>query len=218
MADQHASTSEFSSRDVVYIVDDDDAVRCSLLAMLESSGFLCLGFARGSDFLQHISPAARGCLVLDIRLPDMSGLEVQAALTASGYRLPVIAITAYADVALAVEVMKAGALDFLEKPYSEEALLDRVRQALDSQASGPRSGSQPEVAVAARFDRLTAREREVLEQVVAGKQSKQIAYDLQISPRTVEIHRARVMLKMEARNLAHLVRMVLYGNAPLDQQ
>jgi two-component system response regulator FixJ len=160
-------------------------------------------------------PDRRGCVLLDVRLPDGNGLDVLQELMARGIRLPVIMITAYADVPLAVAAMRAGAADFLEKPYPEQALLASIHNALRSDAMAAASAADIR-SVNARLAKLTPREREVLDRLLAGRQNKQTARDLGISPRTVEIHRSRVMEKMGATSLSHLVRLVLRVRANGD--
>ncbi len=199
----------------VYIVDDHDAVRDSLEILLSSAGLEVSGFASGTEFLRSVDPRDSGCLLLDVRLPDMNGIEVQERLRAIGCRLRTIMISGHGDVPLAVRAMKAGAIDFIEKPYTDEVILTRVRETLESGAAD-RSSSTPEPELSSRLDRLTPREREVLEALVSGQPNKVIAYDLGISPRTVEIHRARVMSKMEAKSLSHLVRMALAAGVETD--
>ncbi len=197
-----------SDTPVVYIVDDDEAVRDSVAVLLSSHGYSVESFGRPKEFLRAAKPHSRGCALLDVRLPELSGIEVLEKLSEAGVRLPVVMITAYGDVPLAVSAMRAGAVDFLEKPYAEEDLLASIAEALARQQK-EKSDEGETALVASRVATLTPRELEVLDLLVAGKQNKQIAYDLGISPRTVEIHRARVMEKMAATNLSHLVRMVI---------
>jgi two-component system response regulator FixJ len=189
----------------VYIVDDDEAVRDSLQILLESVGLKAVTFSSGMPFLEAASSLAPGCVLLDVRMPDMDGLEVQERLNAKGVRLPVIVITGHGDVPVAVRAMKAGALDFVEKPFTEDAILGSIRVAL-ARAGERKRGATNSDEIQARLALLSAREREVLDGLVAGLPNKTIAYDLGISPRTVEIHRARVMEKMQAKSLSELVR------------
>jgi two-component system response regulator FixJ len=192
----------------VYVVDDDPAVRDSVCMLLQTEGLATEAYASGAALLSAASPDMRGCILLDVRLPDMSGLDVQHALAKMAVRLPVIMITAYADVPLAVRAMKAGAIDFIQKPYSDAELLRSIRGALlgaDLLVAQDASAADVENHIS----QLTPREREVLQGLLLGKQNKQIAYDLGISPRTVEIHRARVLEKMQALNLSHLIRMTI---------
>ncbi|WP_323378251.1 response regulator FixJ [Skermanella mucosa] len=192
----------------VVVVDDDDAVRDSLQILLESAGFTVEAFASPVEFLASPAPAEAGCLLVDVRMPEMDGIQVQETLNAGNTQLPVIVMTGHADVPLAVRAMKAGAVDFVEKPFDDEAIIETVRRALQL-----RPAANPEIVQ--RIAQLTPREREVLEGLVAGHANKVIAYELDISPRTVEIHRARVMEKMQARSLSQLVRMALEaGVAP----
>jgi two-component system, LuxR family, response regulator FixJ len=191
----------------VCIVDDDEAVRGSMKLLLKTLGVPALTYGSGQEFLADFDPKRRGCLVLDIRMPGMSGLELQQELNTRGALVPVIFITGHGDVPMAVEAMQHGAMDFLQKPFRDQDLLDRIHKAIEKdrvgrELLGNRAGLQ------ARFAALTPREHEVLKLIAAGKANKVIAGDLQLSQRTVEIHRAHVMEKMGANSLAHLVRMV----------
>jgi two-component system, LuxR family, response regulator FixJ len=192
---------------VVYIVDDDDAVRRFVSGLVASVDLHVQAFASAREFLDTYENDRPGCLLLDMRMPGMSGLELQRELSKRAIKLPVIIITAYGDVPAAVQAMKMGAFDFIEKPFNNQALLDRVQAAVfESTHSG---GSRlTKEGVTARFQTLTNRENQVLDLVVAGETNKSIARQLDISPRTVENHRARVMEKTGARSLAELVRMV----------
>jgi len=192
----------------IFVVDDDSAVRDSLTLLLETSGHRTVSYASGAAFLKALPQDARGCVLVDVLMPEMGGFEVQQELQRRNVDLPVIVITGHGDVPLAVRAMKAGAFDFLEKPYSEEALLAAVARALrlDLAKSDERIAT---AAIRERAAQLTAREREVLDLLLAGHPNKVVAYRLSISPRTVEIHRARVMDKMAARNLSELVRMAI---------
>ncbi|MBV8978130.1 MAG: response regulator [Alphaproteobacteria bacterium] len=191
----------------VFVVDDDDAVRDSIVLSLRLAGHKVEAFRSATAFLDAGAAQRRGCLVTDIRMPEMDGLELQEELARRGAKLAVVVITGHGDVPLAVRAMKAGATDFLEKPFAREALLGCVARALDA---APKAASDAETqALRARLNTLTPREREVFARVVAGKQSKVVAYELGTSPRTVEVHRARMMKKMAAANLADLVRMAL---------
>ena len=200
--------SEPAAEPTVFIVDDDAGVRDSVVALIESHGFATEVFASGTAFLQAMAAGRRGCVLLDMRLPDMTGLTVQMKLRDLGINLPVVMITAFADVPLAVAAMRAGAADFLEKPYADDVLIAAVRMAL-ARAEAVASVDAQMARITARLAQLTPREREVLDRLLAGRQNKQIAHDLGISPRTVEIHRARVMEKMQAGSLSELVRVVL---------
>lgn len=194
----------------VHIVDDDEAIRDSLGMLLETQGFDITAYPSGPDFLEAFEPGWRGCLLADLRMPRMDGLELQRALNARGSLLAVIIMTAHGDVPIAVKAMKAGAVDFLEKPIDTAALMAALRRGFDSAPERPGAAAKPDdPELGERFSQLTAREREVLERLVAGRPNKIIAHELDISPRTVELHRARVMQKMEAQSLSHLVRMAL---------
>ncbi len=197
------------SRDfTIFVVDDDEAVRDSLRALLGSAGLTVEAYASGREFLEGYAPHRRGCLLLDVRLPDMSGLELQRTLAAQGVGLAVIMITGHGDVPMAVNAMKAGAVDFIEKPYRDDTILGCIERARDlDQSARARDGSTTDTA--ARIALLTAREREVLDHLIIGRPNKVIAHELGISARTVEVHRARVMEKMQADSLSHLVRMAL---------
>jgi two-component system, LuxR family, response regulator FixJ len=192
----------------VYIVDDDDAVRDSLSVLLEACGHRVRSFAMAGDFLDAAPSLPPGCLIADIRMPGMDGLELQRHLNERSLKFPTIVITGHGDVPLAVRAMKAGALDFIEKPFATPTILASVETALARLAA---AGQRDPAALAAqaKLDLLSPREREVLEGLLAGLPNKTIAYDLAISPRTVEIHRARVMDKMGARSLSELIRLAL---------
>jgi len=192
----------------VFIVDNDQALRDSLQWLLESGGMTCQGFESAEAFLAACTPDRAGCLLLDVRLPGMSGVVLQDELARLAIRLPVIVMTGYADVGTAVRMLKCGAFDFFEKPIADAALLARVQQAIALDATRRRTRAQRE-AMTARLARLTAREREVFDQVVHGKANKVVAIEFGISEKTVEVHRARVMHKLGAASLAELVRMDL---------
>ena len=192
----------------VYVVDDDEAVRDSLSVLLESKAFAARSFASALEFLAAAPSLPIGCLIVDIRMPEMDGLELQQHLTDRSLDFPLIVITGHGDVPLAVRAMKAGAVDFIEKPFTSEAILNSLDMALSRLAAS--SEQDPTTtAAAAKLALLSPREREVLEGLLAGLPNKTIAYDLAISPRTVEIHRTRVMDKMGARSLSELVRLAL---------
>ncbi len=193
---------------LVHIIDDDDAVRDSLALLLDSAGIAVRTYASASDFLALAPGLAAGCVLTDVRMPDLDGLALQRRLTEVGVTLPVIVMTGHADVPIAVAALKAGALDFLEKPFDDDRLLGAVRTALTASRDARRHAAAA-ARIAARLASLTPREREVLDLLVAGNPNKTIAHDLGASPRTVEVHRARVMDKMGARSLAELVRMVV---------
>jgi two-component system response regulator FixJ len=190
----------------VYIVDDDDAVRDSLETFFAAEGFQVAAFGSAVAFLQVQAP--QGCVVTDMRMPEMNGLELMAELSRRDSAPPVIMITGHGDVPLAVRAMKMGAADFVEKPFDPGVLLARVRDVL--QTAPPAAAAAPVVEEIQRhLERLTPRERDVLEQLVIGRSNKAIGRELDISPRTVEVHRARVMEKMEASSLSELVRLAL---------
>jgi two-component system response regulator FixJ len=193
---------------IVHVIDDDEAVRHSLAFLLRTSGIAARTYESASAFLVALPTIETGCVITDVRMPGISGIELLRHLGEMKIKLPVIVITGHGDVPLAVEAMKNGAIDFLEKPYEDELLLGSVRSALDrSQQDAARDARRAEVG--ARLATLTNREREVLEGLVAGKPNKTIAFELAISPRTVEIYRANVMTKMAAASLSELVRMAL---------
>ena len=192
----------------VFVLDDDEAVRDSLGALLESAGFVVEIFGSGTDFLDRLEPEGGGCLVLDVRMPGLSGLEVQEELAKKGVAIPVIIITGHGDVPIAVKALKSGAVDFIEKPFADDIILESVRRALEQGLQNKQDISAA-MEIKARLVRLTPRERDVLGQLVIGNPNKIIAHELGISPRTVEIHRARVLEKMSARSLSHLVRLAI---------
>lgn len=197
-----------TSKQTVFVVDDDDAVRDSLAMLLRSVGLPVETFDSGIAFMDRFRPDLAGCLVLDIRMPKMSGLEVQQKLHELGATLPVIFITGHGDIPMAVQAIKEGAADFIQKPFRDQDLLDRIHVALEQDVR-QRSADTQRATIASRYESLTEREREVMLMVVAGKANKVIALDLDLSQRTVEIHRARVMEKMQARSLADLVKMAI---------
>ncbi len=192
----------------VFVVEDDQDVRDSLARTLASVDLPYELFSSATEFLDTIDLDRPGCLVTDIRMPGMSGLDLQSFLSARKNALPVIIITGFADVPVAVKAMKVGAVDFLEKPFSSQVFLDAVRKALAVDARD-REQRRIESDIEARVARLTPREKQVLKLVVAGNPNKLIAYDLGLSPKTVEFHRANVMSKMSAESVAELVQMVL---------
>lgn len=196
------------SAPTVFIVDDDEAVRDSLEMLMESVGLHTEVFASAQQFLDSFEQDRSGCLVLDIRMPGMSGLELQSVLNERRAMLPLIFITGHGDVPMAVQAIRGGAHDFIQKPFREQELLDRVQQVLAADLHN-RDVLYQKRDILQRLSALTAREREVLELVVAGKANKVIAIDLGLSQRTVEIHRAHVMDKMQTKALAQLVRMMI---------
>jgi RNA polymerase sigma factor (sigma-70 family) len=192
----------------VFIVDDDAAVRDSLSLLLGLRGYKTRSFARGEDFLATMDPAARGCVLLDLRMPDVDGIAVQAALAALGITLPVIILTAHGDVASARAALKGGAFDFLEKPIDDTLLLRTSDAALGRDASA-RIESERSDALRRRVARLTPRERQVLAAVIDGRHNREIAANLGISPRTVEVYKARLMDKLQIDRLPELIRLAL---------
>jgi two-component system response regulator FixJ len=193
---------------IVHVIDDDEAVRQSLEFLLRASGVAARTYESALAFLSALPTIEAGCIITDVRMPGISGIELLRRLGDMQIRMPVIVITGHGDVPLAVEAMKNGAVDFLEKPYEDELLLGSVRSALNrSEQDAARDAKRAEVD--ARICTLTNREREVFKGLVAGKPNKIIAFDLAISPRTVEIYRANVMTKMGAASLSELVRMAL---------
>lgn len=197
-----------SADQLIYVVDDDEAVRDSLSLLLEVRGYTVRSFASATEFLAAVPSLRPGCLIADIRMPEMDGLELQQRLIERALPFPLIVITGHGDVPLAVRAMKAGAIDFIEKPFAAETILDSTAAGL-ARLGEPRDRDPQAANAAARLALLTPREREVLHGLLAGLPNKSIAYDLAISPRTVEVHRARVMEKMGARSLSELVRMGL---------
>jgi FixJ family two-component response regulator len=192
----------------VFVVDDNEAVRSAVSMLLRTVGLPAETFASAGEFLGAFLPDRPGCLVLDIRMAGMSGLDLQKELVRQGSLLPVIFVTGHGDVTMAVRAMQDGAVDFIEKPFREEDLLQRIRKALTKNEE-LRQDARERDDVRARIGTLTRREREVMERVVNGDPNKAIAVELSISERTVEVHRAHVMEKMRATSLAHLVRLVL---------
>ncbi|MCW5655948.1 response regulator [Hydrogenophaga sp.] len=186
---------------VVFVVDDDDALRGALVLLVESAGMRARGFASADAFLREVGTDAAGCLVTDMRMPGLSGLELQQRLVADGSVLPVIVLTGHGDVPAAVQALKAGAVDFLQKPFAPERLIECVRGALERGCA--------ERARRVLFDTLTARERDVLAMLMEGGANKVIAIDLGISERTVELHRARLMKKLGVRTVAELMKLAM---------
>ena len=210
-----------ASEAIVHVIDDDEAVRDSLAFMFDAAGLEARTWESAIAFLGALDGLEHGCIVTDIRMPDMTGLELVQRLKALGIADPIIVITGHADVPLAVDAMKAGVVDFIEKPFENQRLLGAVRDAL-ARASEPNVSELAENGeerrrIGERLDSLSMRERQVLDGLVAGHANKIIAYDLGISPRTVEVYRANVMTKMQARSLSELVRMAIAAGtaAPL---
>lgn len=198
----------------VYIIDDDNAVRDSLSIQLDAAGYEVESFASAVDFIKAAASIPLGCVVSDVQMPDMDGLELQKRLNEMQLHFPVVIVTGHADVAIAVRAMKAGAVDFIEKPFEEKAILDSIELA-QSHFAARRESDAVEATARGKLSSLTPREREVFEEMVRGKQNKVIAFDLDISPRTVEVHRARVLEKLEARSLSELVRLALAVGIPI---
>ncbi|MCA0303730.1 MAG: response regulator transcription factor FixJ [Proteobacteria bacterium] len=193
---------------VVHVIDDDADVRQSLAFLLTSAGLTVRMHDSALAFLDVLPEIKDGCVVTDVRMPGMDGLELQRRLRQLKARLPVIVMTGHGDVPLAVEAMKSGAVDFIEKPFEDETLLSAIRSALARQAQASDRDARA-TAIQQRIAKLSEREREVLDRLVAGKANKVIAFELGISPRTVEVYRANVMTKMQADSLSELVRMAL---------
>ena len=192
----------------VFVVDDDEEVRDAMKRLMNSVGLTVETYASAEDFLAQFDPARPGCLLLDVRMEGMSGLDLQKRLALEEVQPPIIIITGHGDVPMAVRAVKAGAVDFIEKPFNEQVLLDCVHRAIE--LDGKHRGRVLQLAdISARLDRLTPREREILDLVVAGKRNKVIAGELGISQSTVESHRAKVMEKMQAESLSDLMRMML---------
>jgi two-component system response regulator FixJ len=192
----------------VYVIDDDDAARDSLSILLESAGYVVESFPSARGFLDRAGALPAGCALVDIRMPEMGGLELQSALKERGLDVPIVFVTGHADVPVAVRAMRAGAIDFVEKPFEADIILGAVERGL-AQAAERQRQSMAAATARARVSQLTDREREVFDQLVEGHPNKVIAANLNISPRTVEIHRSRVMDKTGARSLSDLVRMSL---------
>jgi RNA polymerase sigma factor (sigma-70 family) len=200
--------SKSSPEPTVFIVDDDREVREAIELLMSSVGLAAESCASAQEFLERFDPTRPGCLVLDVRLKGMSGLDLQQRLAQVPIHPPVIVVTGHGDVPMAVRAVKAGAVDFIEKPFNDQTLLDAVHRAFEQDAQ-TRGQASRLADIRERLDRLTPREREILEQVVAGKRNKTIAADLGITQSTVEAHRAKVMEKMDAGSLSELMRMML---------
>lgn len=200
-----------ASSDIVHVIDDDADVRQSLAFLLSTVGLAVRVYDSATAFLKNLAEIQDGCIVTDVRMPGMDGIELQRRLRSDGNPIPVIVITGHADIALAVDAMKAGAVDFIEKPFDDEVLIGAIRTALARRA-GTRGRDAQAAETRARLKLLSERERQVLEGLVAGKPNKVIAHELDISARTVEIYRANVMTKMQADSLSALVRMALLAD------
>ena len=191
---------------IVFVVDDDPSIREAIESLLKLAGLHVEAFGTAQEFLRNERPDLPGCVVLDVELPGLSGLDLQRELAAHGIKLPIIFITGYGDIPMSVRAMKAGATEFLTKPFRDQDLLDAIQQALERDRAARQHLSET-AELRKRFDALTSREREVMSLVVAGWLNKQIGFELKISEITVKIHRGRVMNKMGAQSLAELVRM-----------
>lgn len=195
----------------VFVVDDDEAMRDALTQLLESAGLRVEVHADGTEFLEAYTAARPGCLLLDMAMPGMSGLEVQAALKARGLAIPIVFLTGHGDIPMAVRAVQGGAVDFLEKPIKGAALIERVKRALNLDEARRRLQGRAQ-DILQRHARLSKREKEVMTLAVSGHTSKEIARKLDLSPRTVEVHRTHVMHKMGAANVAELVNLAAYSN------
>lgn len=192
----------------VFVIDDDPTLRRSIQFLVESVGLQVESYGSAPEFLDKADPMRHGCLVLDVRMPGMSGLDLLDLLKDRGFHQPVIVITGHADVPMAVRALQSGAVEFVEKPFNDQTLLDKIQQAIDEHAE-ERAATADRQVVRTRVDTLTPREREVMDLVVGGNANKQIASTLGLSEKTIEVHRSRVMRKMKAANAADLIRMVL---------
>ena len=199
---------------VVAVIDDDDAVRDSLSALLESAGYDVDTYDSGRAFLNALPQSLPACALVDVRMPEMDGLELQQRLAEAAPQLPVVIITGHGDIAMAVKAIKAGAVDFIEKPFSDRTILDGIAQAFASREEAL-SRETRRRDIDRRLGRLTTREREVFERLARGSSNKVVARELGISPRTVEVHRARVMEKLQAPSLSHLVRMAMIAQVDM---
>jgi len=196
------------SQQIVYVVEDDEAVRDSLEMMLVSMAHKVETFPTANAFLEDYDESMAGCIVLDIRMPGMDGMELQKALNSKNSILPIIFVTGHGDVPMAVEAMQQGAIDFVQKPYREQELLEKIKAALELDAE-QRTSLIEKKEILRKLEELTPRELEIMDMMIDGHANKVIAIDLDISQRTVEIHRSRVMHKMGTHSLAHLVRMIM---------
>ena len=206
MLDQKTTSKSASDQTTVFVVDDEPDVRAALRLLIKSVGYNVECFESADQFFTQFEPTRTGCLILDIRMPGMSGMDLQEKLSGMNALLPIIMISGHGEIPMAVKAVQNGAVDFLQKPFSDQQLLDRISQAMEIDT---RRHSEHDIKQDAqeKFDSLTPREREIFTEVVAGKLNKVIAYELNISTRTVEIHRAKAMEKMGARNLSELINL-----------
>jgi len=203
------------AKSTVFVIDDDQAMRNSLKWLIESVGVPVESFGSADEFLAQYYPGRAGCLVLDVRMPGMSGLELLEYLAEKSIHIPAVIITGHGDVPMAVRAMKSGAIDFIEKPFNDEALLDAIRRAIAFEEQ-QRGFHSEHLQIRQRVSHLTPREHEVMKMVTEGKSNKEIANTLGVSAKTIEAHRARVMEKMQAGSLAELVRMALAATDGVD--
>jgi len=201
---------------IVFVVDDDQAMRNSLKWLIESVGMKVETYTSADEFIRNYYPGRAGCLLLDVRMPGMSGLELQEHFVKHQITIPIIIITGHGDVPMAVRAMKSGAVDFIEKPFNDELLLESIRNALNLDVE-QRAAQAERAEIATRLANLTPREHEVMEMVTDGKSNKEIALTLGVSAKTVEAHRSRVMEKMQADSLADLVKMAVAANMDFDR-
>jgi len=206
-----------SKQPYVFVVDDDQAMRNSLKWLIESVGMKVETYSTANEFIQNYYPGRAGCLLLDVRMPGMSGLELQEHFIKHQINIPIIIITGHGDVPMAVRAMKSGAIDFIEKPFNDELLLESIRNALTMDVE-QRAAQAERAEIATRLANLTPREHEVMEMVTAGKANKEIAQTLGVSAKTVEAHRSRVMEKMQADSLAELVKMAVAANIEINKE
>jgi len=192
----------------VFVIDDDEGVRESLTLLMRNAGLKCRSYASATAFLGQLEPEHQGCVVTDIRMPEMDGLSLVRRLRDTGCAMPIVVITGHSDVQLAVQVMKAGARDFIEKPFKNDVMLKAVRDCLD-RAKADAANQTHRAIIQRRLDTLTDRENQVFEALFRGRSNKEIAQDLDISPRTIEIYRANVMAKMQADSLSDLIKMMI---------
>ena len=204
-----------SESEAIHLVDDDEAIRHSASFMLRHQGYSVKTYKDGVTFLDEVEPATTGCVLLDVRMPHMDGLAVQKAMTLRGISMPVIVLTGHGDIPIAVEAMKAGAIDFLEKPYEKTTLIEAIESAFAA-TRDQKIKARREVEASASLARLTPREHQVLQRLVGGLTNKKIAEDLNISHRTVEIHRANVMEKLEADSLSAVLRIAFAAGMDAD--